>query len=75
MKVPFPIDGLVEGAPSVEQPMRTSFSLSNVRPFDVTSEKVRGGKRPAMVKWSDTDMSNPIICMTEIVSTYIPPEV
>ncbi len=74
MKIPFPIGGLVEGQPSAEQPMLTSFSLSNVRAFDIEKEKIRGGQRGGLSKWSDTDMTNAVIYMTEIVTTYIPPE-
>lgn len=71
MRIPFPSLGLVEGAPSIEQPSGTSFSLQNVRPYDVTKEKIRGGQRPALSKWSDTDMVNPIIGICQVVSTYI----
>ena len=75
MRIPFPIDGLVDGTPSSAQPIRTSFSLSNVRPYDVSDEKIRGGQRPgtALAYTTQVGSSNPIIAMTQVVSTYIPP--
>jgi hypothetical protein len=77
MRVPFPVDGLVEGLPSVEQPPRTSFLLRNVRPFDVSKEKIRGGQRPGTVKAFTTQISgasHPVLYMTSITTTYITPE-
>lgn len=77
MKISFPIEGLVEGLPSAEQPMRTSFSLSNVRPFDITSEKIRGGQRPGSSLAYTTQVSgasHPVLQMVSIVTTYISPK-
>lgn len=77
MKVPFPYSGLDEGSASSEQPPGTSFSLSNVRPYDVTSERIRGGKRPALVLAYDTqisDASHPVLAMVSVTTTYITPE-
>ena len=76
MKIPFPTEGLAEGMPSAEQPQKTSFSLQNVRPFDVTSEKIRGGKRPGTKLAYTTQVGgvHPILLMTSIVTTYINPE-
>lgn len=74
MKVQFPIEGLVEGLPSCEQPPRTSFSLKNVRPFDISKEKIRGGQRPGLTKAYTTQISgasHPVLMMVSIVSTYI----
>lgn len=76
MKIPFPIYGLARGMPSEEQPQGTSFDLMNVRPFDVTSERIRGGKRPGTTKAYTTQISgasHPVLMMTSIVVTYIPP--
>ena len=78
MRIEFPSQGLHEGLPATEQPVKTSFLLRNVRPFDVTSERIRGGQRPGTTKAYSThcgvvgDVSHPIIAMVSVVSTYIP---
>ena len=75
MRIPFPVGGLHEGMPATEQPVRTSFSLSNVRPFDVSDERVRGGQRPGTALAYTTRVVGdyPVIHLTSIVSTYITP--
>ena len=77
MRIPFPLLGLAEGVPATEQPVRTSFSLQNVRPYDVADERVRGGQRPGTVLAYDTQIvgDNPVISIDAIVTTYIVPEV
>ena len=77
MKVGFPILGLHRGLPSEEQPDQTSFDLINVKPFDVTSERIRGGKRGGTEKAYTTQISGasqPVLFMTSVVTTYIPAE-
>jgi len=74
MKILPPINGLVEGLASCEQQLLTSFSMSNCRAFDVEKEKLRLGQRGGLTKWSATAMTNPVIYMTSIITTYIPPE-
>ena len=76
MRIPFPVEGLVEGVASQDQAVRTSFSLQNVRPFDVSDERIRGGKRPGSVKAYTTQIVGdyPVIKMDSIVTTYITPE-
>jgi hypothetical protein len=76
MRIPFPINGLSEGLPATEQPLRTSFSLQNVRPYDVTDERVRGGQRPGTVLAYTTRVvgDNPIIALAQVTTTYIEPE-
>ncbi len=76
MRVPFPDQGKNDGLPSQDQPVHTSFSLQNVRPFDITSERIRGGQRPGTVLAYTTRIVGdfPIIAMAEIVTTYIEPE-
>ena len=76
MRVNFPAGGLQEGLPAQDQEVGTSFSLQNVRPFDVQDERIRGGKRPGLVKAYDTQVvgSHPIISISSITSTYIEPE-
>ena len=73
MRVPFPIGGLSEGRAAIEQPLQTSFSLQNVRAFDISDERVRGGQRPGTALAYTTRIVGdyPIIAMAEIVSTYI----
>lgn len=77
MRVPFPYLGLDEGAAATEQPEGTSFSLQNVRPYDVTSERIRGGQRPGTTLAYTTQISgsaHPVLFITSIVTTYIEPE-
>ena len=76
MRLGFPIFGLHEGLPSSEQPLRTSFSLQNVRAYDVEEDRLRGGQRPGTALAYTTQIvgSNPIILMASIVTTYITPE-
>jgi hypothetical protein len=77
MKIPFPINGLHRGLPAEEQPQATSFDLMNVRPYDVTSERIRGGQRPGTAKAYTTQVSgasHPVLYMDSIVTTYIEPE-
>lgn len=77
MKIPFPHLGLDEGGAAAEQPSNTSFSLANVRPWDATSERIRGGQRPGTAKAYTTQISgaaHPVLAIVSIVSTYITPE-
>jgi hypothetical protein len=77
MRIPFPTEGLVQGMAACEQPAKTSFALQNVRPFDVTSERVRGGQRPGTVLAYTTQISgasHPVLQMTSVTTTYIKPE-
>ncbi len=77
MRVPFPILGLHRGLPAKEQPQGTSFDILNCRPFDVTSERIRGGQRPGTVKAYTTQVSgasHPVLQMVAITTTYIQAE-
>jgi len=47
----FPIKGLHKGFVTENQPPLTSFSMSNVRPYDSLSNRLRGGQRPGLAKW------------------------
>ena len=74
MKIPPPINGLVEGMASCEQGSGTSFALQNVRPFDVSKEKQRIGQRPGTILAYETQISgasHPILYMTAITTTYV----
>lgn len=77
MRIEFPINGLSEGLPAIQQKLETSFSLQNVRPYDVTDERIRGGQRPGTVLAYSTRVvgNNPIIAMFQITTVYIEPEV
>lgn len=76
MRVPFPIQGLDTGRATTEQPLQSSFSLQNVRAFDVTDERIRGGQRPGTkLAYSTRVVGNfAVIRMVEVTSTYIQPE-
>lgn len=76
MRVQFPIRGLVEGTAAAEQPLETSFSLQNVRAYDVTDERIRGGQRAGTALAYSTQVvgSFPILKMAAVVTTYIEPE-
>lgn len=73
MKIPFPIKGQYEGSAFGLQPKQTSPNLKNVRPFDVAEDRMRGGQRPGLKKFSNTQVANakPIIKMAAINTTYI----
>ena len=74
-RVPAPTDGLVEGTPSQDQLVGTSFSIQNIRPFDTVSEK-RVGKRPGTTKAFTTQIVGDfaVINIAQITTTYIIPE-
>jgi hypothetical protein len=76
VKVPFPIGGLTDGTPSGSQPIQTSLSLNNVRAFDITKEKVRGGQRAGTILAYDTPIgtNTPVLFMTSIITTFVKPE-
>lgn len=76
MRIEFPREGLNEFLAAQDQPAVTSFSLQNVRPFDVKDERIRGGQRPGTVLAYTTQIVGdfPIINMSEIVTTYIQAE-
>lgn len=76
MEIPFPIAGLHEGLSNEQQPSTTSPYLKNVRPYDVTKERARGGQRPALIKAYETQIGDeyPVIGMCTITTTYIPAE-
>lgn len=77
MRIPFPINGLSEGLPATQQKLETSFSLQNVRPYDVTDERIRGGQRPGTVLAYTTRVVGnfPVIALAQVTTTYIEPEV
>jgi hypothetical protein len=71
MRIGFPFKGYHKGFATQNQPEGTSPHLLNVRPYDSLDDRARGGKRPASVKWSTTqvcDVASPIV---EIVSITV----
>ena len=75
MRIPSPSLGLVEGIPAQDQQVGTSFRLQNVRPFDITSERIRIGQRPGTSLAYTTRIVGdfPVIAMISITTTYITP--
>jgi hypothetical protein len=74
--IPAPILGLHRGLPSEQQAPGTSFELVNVRPEDTTSERLRMGQRPGLVKAYTTQVSGgarPVLSICSVVTTYIEP--
>ena len=47
---PFPFFGIDKGHNPNEQPQITSPSMSNMRPFDASDGRARGGQRPGLDK-------------------------
>ena len=73
MRIPFPTAGLVEGIAAQDQEVGGSFSLQNVRAFDISDERIRGGQRPGTALAYTTRIVGdyPVIAMAEVISTYI----
>ncbi len=72
VEIMFPIKGLHMGFQTEKQPPLTSFSMLNVRPYDSLSNRLRGGQRPAAVKWGDGDLiggvEQPIVAICSVSS-------
>ena len=72
MDITFPIKGLHKGFQTEKQPGLTSFSMSNVRPYDALSNRLRGGQRPGLDKWGvGTQIGSaeqPVVAMTTVSS-------
>ena len=70
MKLIFPHKGYHKGSATTMQPPGTSPHLKNVRSYDSLDDRARGGKRPAVRKWSTTQVSgstaNPIVEMVSV---------
>lgn len=75
MRIPAPINGLDESIAVQDQPLTTSFSLQNVRPYDISDERTRIGQRPGTSLAYTTRIVGdfPIIAMASITTTYITP--
>ena len=68
MKVTFPHKGYHKGGATTRQPEGTSPHMQNVRSYDALDDRARGGQRPAMVKWSDTQVggTDPVVTMVSV---------
>ena len=75
MELGFPFGGLHEGLALERQPPTTSPQLSNVRAYDVSDERARGGQRPGLVKAYTTQIGGeyPVLHISTITTTYIEP--
>ena len=65
----FPINGKVTNFPITKQPQDTAALLNNVRPYDVSKERARGGQRPGIKKWGNGDqlgLNGPIRAITTV---------
>jgi hypothetical protein len=73
----FPYNGLHQGFAAEDQPANTTPSCQNVRPVDVSGERIRGGQRPGITKaYAEVIETNgtphPVILIGSITVTYIP---
>ncbi|MCK5608885.1 hypothetical protein KAR91_43835 [Candidatus Pacearchaeota archaeon] len=67
----FPIKGLHLGFQTEKQPGLTSFSMLNVRPYDTLANRLRGGQRPGLAKWSTDQIGaaeQPVVAMCTVSS-------
>lgn len=71
LKLAFPHKGYHKGSATVMQPAGTSPHLQNVRSYDPLDDRARGGKRPAIVKWSTTQVSDATNPIVELVSVTV----
>ena len=75
MELQFPVGGLHEGVAAAKQPLSTSPSLNNIRPYDGSEDRYRGGQRPGLEKAYTTQVvgDNPVIGIISVATTYITP--
>lgn len=69
----FPIMGLDQSRGVEDQDPMTSADLQNVRPFDATENRARGGSRPGLGSYvpKDSGNSNPVQCLVEFYGTEL----
>lgn len=66
-KIPFPLSGENRSNPQSEQPGQTVVNLQNVRPYDTSELRLRGGQRPGLKKWgAGTAMGSRIVSMVSV---------
>ncbi|KKN60035.1 hypothetical protein LCGC14_0536220 [marine sediment metagenome] len=70
LRLLFPVGGVNRSRLPDEQPELTSPGMNNVRPFDVSDERIRGGQRPALIKWGAGtqigDIEQPVVAMCSV---------
>lgn len=72
--VPFPFKGYNEGTAHRQQPEGTTPDCLNVRPYDVSKERLRGGQRPGTTKYitDAVNGSNAIQGMHQVTTALDP---
>ena len=75
MKIYFPFNGLDKTFSNEETRELMSPIMLNVRGKDVAKDRVRGGQRPGLSKFSDTRIGGDyaILLMKQINTTYLFP--
>lgn len=69
MVIVFPFKGIHIGALPSEQPEQTSPKMQNVRPY--WKGRLRGGQRPGLKKWSDTQIGaieQPVVAICSVTT-------
>lgn len=69
MEILFPVKGIHKGFPANKQPPDTSPDLNNMRPYDISDKRVRGGQRPGLSKRYSQQiggMTEPIVAICSI---------
>lgn len=71
IQIPFPINGIDENYAYVRQPEATSPDAQNVRAYDSILRRLRGGSRPGLSKWFDSQIesTNGILDLNRISTT------
>jgi len=69
--VRFPIKGLDQSRGVEDQDPLTSADLQNVRPFDSTENRARGGSRPGLGSYCAADAAVPVQCLVEYYGTEL----
>jgi hypothetical protein len=63
----FPLKGIHKGVLPGEQPEHTASVMQNVRPY--YKGRLRGGQRPGLAKWSDTQIGGveqPVVAVCSV---------
>lgn len=72
LEFPFPLKGKNENYSASEQPPLTSPDLQNVRPYDTSEERARGGQRPGLDKWGAGNQiggaSQPVVAICHVAA-------
>lgn len=72
IELQFPIMGKSEITAAAKQPQLTSPDMNNVRPQDVSENRIRGGQRPGLDKRYDEqiggDPEYPIVALLQVTT-------